>query len=176
MALLDIIPLVIFFVSYKFGDIYIATAALIAASVIHIGGFYWLKGTVSKQQLFILVICVIFGGLTLVLEDKRYIMYKPTLLYGLFAMGIVVSHWLNKSAIKAVLSSLIEMPENLWWRVTWLWSGFYAVAAVLNIYVANTMSEAAWVNFKVFGIIGASMLLIILTLVSLRNYIINEEE
>ena len=176
MAFLELVPVIAFFVAYKLSDIYWATAILIILSTLHIAIVYATKRTVSKQQLLTLVVGVVFGGMTLLLQDKRFIMYKPTLLYSIFAIAILVSQWMNKSLLKALLGQIISPPENYWWRVSVVWGGFYFFAGIANIYVANTMSEAAWVNFKVIGMIIANTILIFGTIVCLHKYTKFDEE
>ena len=176
MALLEFIPLIAFFAVYKFFDIYWATAVLMAASALHIAVVYLRNRTVPKNQVAILAIGLVLGGLTLLLQDKRFIMLKPTALYAIFALVIVVSQWFKKPIVKTILGSAITMSDKLWAKVSYIWAVFFTAAAILNVYIANTLSEEQWVNFKVFGMTAASFILIIGTVLSLNKYLNTEED
>lgn len=160
--LFDMFPVVCFFAVYWFSDIYVATAAAIAATL---GQVAWLKlrGRRVEPMLWAsLAIIVVFGGLTLLLKDRMFIMWKPTVLYWLFALVLGVSAVsFGKNLIRAMMSKQVVLPDAVWARLNWSWVAFFAVMGVVNLAVAYNFSEAAWVKFKLFGGLGLMLLFVI---------------
>lgn len=161
--LIDFIPLVIFFFLYKSYDIYVATGALIAATAVQVAVTYFLYKKVEKMQLITFAIVAVFGGMTLFFHDDNFIKWKVTIIYALFAIGLLVSDFLGKPVIKGMLSKEITVADSVWKRVNLAWVGFFAVCAALNIYVAYELPLDVWVNFKVFGLLIATFVFTILT-------------
>lgn len=160
---IDFIPLIIFFALYKLYDIYVATGALIVATALQIGLTYLLYKKVEKMQLITFVIVAIFGGMTLFFQDDNFIKWKVTIVYTLFALGLVVTQLLNKPVIKGMLGNEIALPDNVWKKINWAWVFFFALCAVVNVYVAFNMPLDVWVNFKVFGLLAATLAYTLLT-------------
>ena len=160
--LFDLFPVILFFVAYKMADIYAATGVAIAASVVQIG---WLKmrcHPVENMQWLSLVIIVVFGGMTLLLHDETFIKWKPTVLYGLFAVVLAVSRYaLRKNLIEAMMSKQVKLPDPVWDRLNLAWVAFFAFLGVLNILIAYQFSTDIWVNFKLFGSLGLTILFVI---------------
>ena len=159
----DFIPLIVFFILYKFYDIYVATGALIIASAIQLAGLLIINKKVEKLQLVTFCIVTIFGGLTILLHNDDFIKYKVTIVYSIFTLGLTVSQKMGKSPIKNMLRGEIELPEKIWGRITWAWVGFFALCAMANLYVAFNMSLDVWVNFKVFGLLSATFIFTAIT-------------
>lgn len=152
--ILDFIPLIIFFALYKMYDIYVGTAALIAATAIQIVLSYFIYKKVEKMQLVTFVMVAVFGGMTLFFHDDNFIKWKVTFIYSLFAVGLLVSQFMKKPLIKSMLGKEITLPDSVWNRVNLAWVLFFIVCAILNVYVAFSMPLDVWVNFKVFGLLG----------------------
>ncbi|NLS13004.1 septation protein A [Vibrio sp. SM6] len=155
--LLDFIPLIIFFALYKMYDIYIATGALIAATAVQLVITYALYKKVEKMQLVTFVLVALFGGMTIFLQDDNFIKWKVTIVYAMFAIGLAVMHAIGKSVIKGMLGKEIALPDSVWANVTWAWVGFFSFCAGLNIYIAYSLPLDVWVNFKVFGLLAATL-------------------
>lgn len=156
--LFDLFPIILFFIAYKVVDIYVATAVAIAASILQIGWLLLRGRRVESMQWVSLAIIVLFGGLTLLLQDETFIKWKPTVLYGLFAAVLAGARLaFGKNLIRSAMQAQIALPDLVWTRLTWLWSGFFAVLAVLNLYVAYQFSTDTWVNFKLFGTTGLTL-------------------
>jgi intracellular septation protein len=153
--LFDLFPVLCFFAVYWFSDIYVATVAAIAATL---GQVAWLRlrGRRIEPMLWVsLALIVVFGGLTLALQDKRFIMWKPTVLYWLFGAVLAVSATaFDRNLIRAMMGSELRAPEPVWARLNWSWVGFFGAMGCLNLYVAYSFEEAAWVNFKLLGGVG----------------------
>ncbi len=173
--LIDFIPLIVFFVLYKFYDIYVATGALIVATAIQIGLTYFLYKKVEKMQLITFVMVAIFGGMTIFLQDDNFIKWKVTIVYAVFAIGLLVTDLMGKPLIKGMLGSEITLPDRVWRTVNWMWVGFFTAAALLNIYIAFSLPLDVWVNFKVFGLLAATLLFTIVTGAYIYKHLPKEE-
>ncbi|WP_413111371.1 septation protein A [Thaumasiovibrio sp. DFM-14] len=156
--LIDFIPLIVFFVLFQWFDIYIATGALIVTTGLQMIILWFLNHRLEKSQLLTLVLVIVFGGMTILFKDDSFIKWKVTILYLIFSGGLVVSHWLKKPLIKAMLHKEISLAEKAWLRLNLAWAGFFLFCALLNLYVSYTFSLATWVNFKVFGLLGLTLL------------------
>ncbi|MCL9782032.1 septation protein A [Vibrio sp. S4M6] len=161
--IIDFIPLIVFFVLYKMYNIYVATGALIVATAIQICLTYVLYKKIEKMQLITFAMVAVFGGMTIFLHDDNFIKWKVTIVYALFAIFLAASHLMGKSAIKSMLGNEISLPEQVWARINWAWVAFFVVCAVVNIYVAFAMPLDVWVNFKVFGLLVATLAFTLLT-------------
>ncbi|KKD58932.1 intracellular septation protein A [Grimontia sp. AD028] len=155
--LLDFIPLIIFFALYRMYDIYTATGALIVATIIQVAITWVLYKKVEKMQIVTAVLVAVFGGMTLFFQDDNFIKWKVTIVYALFAIGLMVSQVLGKPLIKGMLGKEITLPDNVWRNINSAWVGFFAALAVLNVYVAYQMPLDVWVNFKVFGLLALTL-------------------
>src|SRR5512141_841071 len=136
--LFEFLPLILFFVAFKWQGIYIATAVAITAAVLQ---FAWMKlrgRSISTMQWISLGVIVVFGGATLLLHDDRFIRWKPTVLYWACAATLLVGRvffnaiWLQKVMPKEEL----VLPEFVWLRLTWAWIVFFLAMGCLNLYVA----------------------------------------
>ncbi|WP_105901946.1 septation protein A [Vibrio gangliei] len=174
--LIDFIPLVIFFFLYKSYDIYVATGALIVATAIQVAVTYALYKKVEKMQLVTFAIVAIFGGMTLFFHNDNFIKWKVTIIYALFAVGLLISDFLGKPVIKGMLSKEITVPDVIWKRINLAWVGFFAVCALLNIYVAYELPLDVWVNFKVFGLLIATFAFTILSGIYVYKHMPKENE
>jgi intracellular septation protein len=174
--LIDFIPLIIFFIFYKYYDIYVATKALIIASAIQIAATYLLYKKIEKMQLITFILVAVFGGLTVFLHDADFIKWKVTIIYLIFALGLTISHLLGKSAIKRMLGKELELPDSVWAKINWAWVLFFMTCAGANIYIAFRLPQDVWVNFKVFGLLIATLVYTVLTGFYIYRQIPKEEE
>ena len=161
--LTDFLPIVLFFVAYQLYDIYVATAVAIATSILQVGYFWLFHKQLEKMHLVTLGLLVIFGGLTLLLRDPLFIKWKPTVVNWLFATVFVGSQFIGKKPLVArVMGHAVDLPDAIWGRLNISWGLFFLVSGALNLYVAFNFSEAAWVNFKLFGMLALTVVFIIL--------------
>jgi intracellular septation protein len=152
--LADYFPLILFFVAFKLYGIFVATAVAIAASIVQIAWFRWKRGRVAAVHWVSLVVIVVFGGATLLLQDETFIKWKPTVLYAMFGLILAGARVAFGRNLLAHLLPGIELPERVWSQLTWAWIGFFAAMAVANWYIAFHYSTETWVAFKVWGGIG----------------------
>jgi len=151
--ILDLGPLIVFFAGFKYLGIFGATAAFMAAVLISLGIGFALEKKLSPMPLFTAILVVIFGGLTLYLKNDMFIKMKPTVLYAFFGATLIGGLWFKRLFIKYVFAQAFELDEAGWRQLTWRWGSFFLVLAVLNEAVWRNASTAAWVSFKVWGII-----------------------
>jgi intracellular septation protein len=150
--LLDFLPILLFFGAYKLYNIYVATAVLMVATVVQMGVIYAIERRLQTMHKITLALILIFGTLTLVLQDERFIKWKPTVLYAAMAVALAVATWgMKKNFLKLLLGSQMELPEPVWMRLNAAWIGYCAFMAAINGYVAAFYSTEAWVNFKLWG-------------------------
>lgn len=136
--LTDFFPVILFFLTYQFFGIYAATAVAIAASALQVGYNRLTKGRVEKTHWVTLAILVVFGGLTLLLQDRTFIMWKPTVINWLFGLVLLGSMFIGeKPLIQRMMEANIELPDPIWRRVNLSWSLFFIVLGFINLYVAN---------------------------------------
>lgn len=150
--LLDFFPILLFFGAYKFYGIYTATAVLMAATVVQMTAIYVIDRKLQTMHKVTLALVLVFGTLTLLLQDERFIKWKPTVLYA--AMGLVLAFalWvLKKNYLKALLGSQLSLPNSVWHRLNIAWVGYCLFMATINAYVAAYYSTEDWVNFKLWG-------------------------
>lgn len=151
--LIEVGPLVAFFAAYGKAGIYWATGVLMAATVIALVASWRLLGKVSAVPIVTAVLVVVFGGLTFALDDPRFIKMKPTMINLVFAVVLVVGVAMGKSPLKLMLGEAFSLTAQGWKILSYRWAAFFIVLAVANEVVWRNFSEAAWVNFKVFGIL-----------------------
>jgi intracellular septation protein len=160
--LFDFFPILLFFVAYKFFDIYTATAVAIAASFIQVGWFWLQHRRVEKMLIITLVMVTVLGGATLIFQDETFIKWKPSVVNWLFGIAFLGSQFIGKKPIiQRMMEASIEMPEKVWFHLNSAWSIFFIAMGFLNLYVAYNFDTDTWVNFKMFGMIGLTFLFII---------------
>src|SRR5210317_627537 len=156
--LTDLLPVIAFVVIYQLYDIYIATAALMVLLIAQIAFFKLTGKPVEKVHWITLWLVLFFGTLTLVLHDPVFIMWKPTVINWAFAAALLVSHWFMKRGLIArMLDAVASFPDLIIQRLTYAWTFFLIGLGALNLYVAFNFDEATWVNFKLFGLMGLTL-------------------
>ncbi|WP_028602258.1 septation protein A [Ottowia thiooxydans] len=150
--LLDFAPIVLFFIAYKLEGIYVGTAVLMAATTLQMAILYWLEKKLSTMHKATLALILIFGTLTLVLQDERFIKWKPTVLYTAMAIALAVALWgFGKNFLKIMLGAQLALPEPVWVRLNAIWVIYCLFMAAINGYVAAFYSTDDWANFKLWG-------------------------
>jgi len=172
--LFDLFPVILFFAAFQLWDIYVATGVAIAASFAQIGWLALRRKKIDTMLWASLAIIVVFGGLTLLLRDKTFIQWKPTVLYWLFAVVLCGGALGGRNVLKAMMSQQIQLPEPVWARLNWSWVGFFAFMGAANLYVAYNYSESVWVNFKLFGGVGLMLLFVLAQGLVLARYMENK--
>jgi intracellular septation protein len=172
--LFDFFPLIVFFIAFKAGDIFIATAVAIAATMLQIGWVLAHRRRVTPMQWTSLAIIVIFGGATLILRDETFIKWKPTVLYWVTGASFLGALAFKANFVKKLIGEGIELPEPVWTRLAIAWGVFFLFQGALNLWVAFNFPLATWVNFKVFGGFGLTLLFVLAQAVWLAKYVQDE--
>lgn len=183
----DFLPIVLFFIAYKFGGglyqwngqeynlegIYVATAVMIVATIVQTS-YGWLRhGKVEKSHLITLVLVLVLGGATLWLQNPNFIKWKPTAVNWLFALVFLGAHlFTDKSLLERMMAEHIQLPTAIWLRLNIAWILFFILSGMANLYVAFNFDEATWVNFKLFGLLGITIIFIIAQSIYLAKHAI----
>jgi intracellular septation protein len=162
--LLDFLPIIAFFVTYKVtgNNIFAATGVIIVAVLVQTV-IQWVRHRkVSPVALISAAMVLVFGGLTLLVHDKTFIQWKVTAVYWLFGAAFLASHFFGeKPMVERLMGEHLTLERGHWRRLSWAWIVFFALLGATNLYVAYNYSEAAWVNFKLFGTLGLMLLFMV---------------
>ena len=172
---IDFIPLLLFFIVFKtdprvldigghelsFGGIYSATAVLIISSLVVYGAIFISQRKLEKSQWLTLIACLVFGGLTLAFHSETFLKWKAPVVNWLFALAFAGSHFIgDKVLIKRMMGHALSLPDAIWTRLNVAWIGFFLFCGAANLFVAFTY-QSIWVDFKVFGSLGMTVLFLI---------------
>ncbi len=158
---LELGPLALFFIGIAYGDrfgfaenqrIFAATGLFIVATVIALGISYGLTRKLPIMPVVSGIVVVVFGGLTLFLQDETFIKLKPTIVNTLFGLVLLGGLYFRKPLLQIVLDSVFELTEEGWRKLTLRWALFFFALAAINEIVWRTQTTDFWVSFKVFGI------------------------
>ncbi len=156
--LFDFFPVLLFFAAFKVWGLMVATAVLIVATLAQTAWSWFRTRTVNRTHLLTAGLVLVFGGLTLWLDDEVFIKWKPTVVYWLFAIAFVGSQWVGeKPIIRRIMESGIQLPNPIWLRLNVAWAVFFVGLGFLNLWVAFNFSTDLWVNFKLFGLLGLTV-------------------
>jgi intracellular septation protein len=149
---LDLGPLVLFFIANSRYGIFVATATFMAAVLAALAVSYALTRHLPIMPVVTAIIVLVFGGLTLILHDATFIKVKPTIIYALFGAVLLGGLYFNRPLLGVVFDSLFQLTEEGWRKLTLRWALFFFALAVLNEIVWRNTSTNVWVDFKVFGV------------------------
>jgi intracellular septation protein len=160
---LNFLPLLGFWLAYKFAGIYVATAVLMGLMVLVVLIDWLMTRKISPLLTLSTVLVLVLGSATLILHDARFLKLKPTIFLWLLALVFLASQWIGRSSFtQRLLEPAMPTPESLsprdWQRANLTWVTFYILLGAANLYVAFHASESVWVNFKVYGMTAATML------------------
>jgi intracellular septation protein len=166
----EMFPLIAFFVTYYLTkNIFAATLVCIIASWIQVILYKLFYKKIGKNTWISTLLITIFGGLTIALHNKTFVMLKPTVLYWIFGVTLYISGKMGKNGIKILLKDQVTLSEKSWQQINLLWVLFFLLLGALNIFVALHFSEYVWVKFKVFG--GFALMLLGMLLTALFIYV-----
>lgn len=159
---LDILPLLTFFVGFKWLNLFDATALLLLVTLAIVIFTYVIERRIALSPLITAIVVAVFGGLTLWLHDERFIKLKPTILNLTFAAILLIGCAFNKGLLKSLFSAAFTLTDRGWKLLSLRWGLFFIILAGLNEYVWRNYPTETWVNFKVFGLLGLTMLFMLL--------------
>ena len=209
--LLDFGPIVLFFIVYKYYGLYAAIYAMIVSTFVQIMYSRLTTGKFVTSQVLTFALLVVFGGISIVLRDPAFVMWKVSVLYVIFAAVLIGSNYIgSKTLLERMMGKELQLPRNTWVNLTWFWSLGFIIIAIINAFFVNTAlsarnlflnsgsivdpkidlknfdcsqspleslcliaqsSEESWVNFKLFGTLGLTLVLIIITVLMLSKHI-----
>lgn len=175
-AVIEYGPLAVFFAAYWIAGIFPATAAIMVATIVVLVISWVTERRIPKLPLVSGVLLMVFGGLTLWLQDETFLKMKPTIIYLLFAAVLTGAVALRKSPLKALLGHAMQLDDKGWSRLTLRFGGFFVIMAGLNELVWRTQSTDFWVSYKVFGSIGLMFLFFILQAPLIQRHQLSDDE
>ncbi|MGA8259826.1 MAG: septation protein A [Arenicellales bacterium] len=181
----DLFPLILFFVAYHAGGIFVATGVAMAAVVAQVVWLRIRKRRIEVMHIINLVVILVFGGATIYTANDVFIRWKPTILYWTFSVILFVSHFVSeKPAIQHVMGSQLELPVQVWKKINLSFAAFTLVMGALNLYVAffygagldPQVQRDRWVDFKVFGTTILTFLFVAGLMVALSKHFADEKD
>lgn len=173
--LLDMGPLVVFFITnYMTSDLILAVKVLVASTVVALALGWLLDRRVSMMALVGCGAVTFFGGLSVYFDNDLFIKIKPTVLTGLFAAAIAGGRLMGRNPLGAIMGSQLRMTDAGWRTISWLWVAMFLTSAVANEIAWRTLSTDDWVTFKVFGITGISLIFTVLSVPVMHKHQIQD--
>jgi intracellular septation protein len=154
---LELGPLVVFFLANARGDLFIATGAFMAATVVALSASWILMRRLPVMPLVSGAVVLVFGGLTLALQDELFIKLKPTIVNLLFASALFGGLAFGKPLLAIVFDQAFDLRHEGWMKLSFRWACFFVLLAALNEIVWRTQTTDFWVAFKVWGIMPITM-------------------
>lgn len=173
---IEIGPLIAFFVAYKLGGFIASTVVAIVASVVAAALSYSMTRRVPPMLIVTVVVVAIFGGLTIATDNKTFFFMKPTIIMGLFAVVLVGGLVLGRPLLKSLMGSALELDDDGWRKLTMRFAMFFIAVGVLNEIIWRTQPEATWINFKAFGILGLNVVFILTQLPLIKRHQLKSPE
>jgi len=156
--LLEMGPLVLFFLVYTRFGIFAGTGALMAATIVALAVTYSLTRHLPVMPMVTAAMVVVFGGATLLLHDATFVKMKATIVYLLFAAALLGGLLFGKALLSVAFDSVMNLTEEGWRKLTLRWGLFFIAMAAVNEFVWRTQPEDFWVKFKVFGFVPLTIL------------------
>lgn len=169
-------PLAVFFAVYWLSDLMTATLAIMIATAAALALSYLSERRLPPMPLVTAVVVVVFGGLTLWLEDETFFKMKPTIVQILFAAVLFAGLMFKRPLLKPLLGSAWPLDEAGWNKLSSRFAWFFVAMAGLNEAVWRTQSTDFWVTFKVFGIMGLTFVFVVSQVFFMRHHMVSLEE
>ncbi|MDQ2733934.1 MAG: septation protein A [Pseudomonadota bacterium] len=182
--LLDFLPIILFFGTFKIADIHpdaaakfatehlgfavsggvvgpaeaavlLATVVVIVATLVQIALLLAMRRKVDTMLWVTFVLVAVLGGATVWFHNPTFIKWKPSVLY--WAMSVIFwtsQTFFNKNVLRSLVGEQLELPTPVWQRLNLAWVAFFALMGIANLYVAYNYSTSTWASFKVFGLSG----------------------
>ena len=173
---LDLGPLLVFFLAYKFSGLLAATGALIAFTLLSLAYTYAKEKRLAVMPLVSAIAVTIFGSMTLILQDELFIKMKPTFVNLLFATILLVGVWRKRPLLKYLLGEAMELKEEGWMKLSRNWGLYFIFLAALNEVIWRNFDTDFWVSFKVFGMFTCTMLFTFSQIPLMKKYWIEKPD
>lgn len=167
---LELGPLAVFFVTNSYGNIFLATGAFMVATIIALVVSRAIYGRIPIMPLVSGVLVLIFGSLTLWLQEDFFIKIKPTVVNLLFATILFGGLLMGHSLLRYLFGEVFRLTERGWQILTFRWACFFVLLAVLNEVVWRSFTTEFWAGFKLFGIMPITMIFAVLQIGLLKQH------
>lgn len=128
------------------------------------------------MHIITLVLITVLGGATLILKDPVFIKWKPTAVNWMFAIAFLGSQFIGeKPFVKRMMAHAVELPEQVWMKLNFAWVVFFTAMGFANLYVAFNYDLSTWVDFKTYGMLGLTILFVVLQAIYLAKHMPEEE-
>lgn len=183
--LFDFFPVIAFFIAFYVPEdrqqgIYAATYTIIFATMIQIALYWVFYKKFEKMHIITFVVVLIFGGLTIYLQDELFIKWKPTIVNWCFATALIASHFIGKTTLFQRMINLaddrLQLPDKVWRNVNMSWGLFFIFIGFVNLYVAFSFTTEFWVNFKAWGMTLLNLGFLVAIFVYMYQYLKETEE
>ncbi len=204
--LLDFLPLLLFFGTFKFAEshkewaaafatdhlgfivsggavgveeapVLLATLVVIAATLVQVTTLKLMRRKIDLMLWITLALVVVLGGATVWFNNATFIKWKPTAAFWAMGLALWVSQVLfKKNLLQSMIGGELQLPDTVWSRLNLLWVSFFAVMGVINLYVAFNFSTSTWATFKVFGVYSLMIVFTVGQVIYLSRYMKDETD
>lgn len=174
--LFDFFPVALFFIAYKWQGIFFATSVAVVASLVQVIAHYLIHRQLEKMHIITFLMMGVLGGATLFFRDPTFIQWKPTAIYWTTALIFLGSHFFSKrTLIQKMMEANISLPQPIWHRLNLAWVVFFTAMGAVNIYIFSNFDMNIWVNFKLFGGLGATLIFVFLQSIYLAKHVVEDK-
>jgi len=174
--LLDFLPGLFFLVALFGFDIYVATKVIMVAMTLQIVLLKIFRYPVNAIQWIAFIVIICFGSLTLIFHNSDFIKSKPTIIYWVFALALILGpRFFKKNFIQIIMSEQFQLPTEMWKKLNYAWSLFFLILGFLNLWVAYNFHEKTWGIFKVFGLFALMLVFVVIQALYLSRFIKADE-
>ena len=174
-SLIEFGPLLAFFIGNYKGGVFWGTGIFMVATVIALIVSWMLTGKIAKVPLFSAIFVGIFGGLTIWLHDATFIKVKVTLINALLGATLLVGLYYGKLFLKSIMGEAVNLSQEAWRVLTLRWGFFFLGVAALNELIWRNVSTDMWINFKVFGLLGLTLVFALANAPFMAKHMIEDE-
>lgn len=173
----DLLPIIVFFIAYKLFDIYIATATAIVAALLQIAITVFRGKKPDMMQLVTLGMIVILGSATLFFRNELFIKWKPTVVYWILgSIFALTPFFTDKNLVQKMLDKSLTLPDKGWGILNVSWYSFFFFMGLLNLIVVYSFDTDVWVNFKLFGTLGLTLVFVVIQGLIVSKYMPHNKE
>lgn len=170
--LFDLFPVILFFIAYKSVGMYTAIAVAMLTISIQCLILYVTHKKLEPMNKLTLILILVLGGASLFFHNEAFFKWKPTAINWGFALAFLGSHFFGKKPLlRHMMDGDIELPDLIWKRLSYCWIAFFTLMGLANVYVIYHYSTDTWVNFKLFGVLGMTLLFAVFQAIYLSRHI-----
>lgn len=178
--LFEFFPVLLFFLAFKIYGIYVATVVGIVTTFSQVILTRIFKKIWDKKQLITLAIFCVFGGMTIYFHNPIFVKWKPTILFWLFALVLLITQFFTKKPlIQRMMENMLQdkgqLTKQIWSRLNLIWATFFASLGAVNLYIAYSYSDDVWVNFKFYGVTSALLVFSFAQALYVSRFLTEEE-